>query len=196
MTEWGIASSLTVILSRRATRAVSKDLREAPQHELQKRGPVGDTHRPRAFSGWPDTVLTGPCCRADRNASLTCFAVSYMDVDDQDGVAVTHGVGLLEEKGVALSFPPSRDIRDSAIAMRESRVQSAARPLRVFYKFGPSTPLAAQVLRRDAPQDASPARLTGLSQSSTSAKSSSPAGFIRWSAPSNNFNVFGSFAFS
>ncbi len=65
------------------------------------------------------------------------FQAWYMELDRRDTLAVTRSVGLLEEKGVGLGFPHSSDIRDSAIALRELRIQSGGRPLRIFYKFDP-----------------------------------------------------------
>ncbi|MGH7842222.1 MAG: type II toxin-antitoxin system RelE/ParE family toxin [Candidatus Binataceae bacterium] len=65
------------------------------------------------------------------------FEAWYMELDDQDTAAVTRVVGLLEEKGITLGFPYSSDIKESAIALRELRIQSRGDPLRVFYRFDP-----------------------------------------------------------
>lgn len=52
--------------------------------------------------------------------------------------SVDGGVTLLEEKGPNLEFPHSSGIRSSRHSnMRELRVQSGGRPLRVFYAFDP-----------------------------------------------------------
>ena len=56
--------------------------------------------------------------------------------EEQD--SVDKGVSLLEEKGPTLEFPHSSGIRSSRHSnMRELRVQSGGRPLRVFYAFDP-----------------------------------------------------------
>ena len=55
---------------------------------------------------------------------------------EQDDVAAY--VGLLEAEGVKLGFPYSSGINGSRHGhMRELRVQSAGRPIRVFYAFDP-----------------------------------------------------------
>lgn len=46
-------------------------------------------------------------------------------------------VGVLQEKGVTLGSPHSSAIKGSKIALRELRVQSGGKPLRVFYAFDP-----------------------------------------------------------
>ena len=54
----------------------------------------------------------------------------------QDAVAAR--VKLLEARGPQLPFPYSSDVRSSRHgAMRELRVQSAGRPIRIFYAFDP-----------------------------------------------------------
>lgn len=53
----------------------------------------------------------------------------------QDDVAAA--VGVLAERGVALGYPRSSSIRGSGIGLRELRVSSLGRPLRVFYAFDP-----------------------------------------------------------
>lgn len=54
----------------------------------------------------------------------------------QDAVAA--GVELLQEQGPNLRFPYSSDVRSSRHGvMRELRVRSGGRPLRVFYAFDP-----------------------------------------------------------
>ena len=56
--------------------------------------------------------------------------------DEQDDITAT--VELLEERGPQLSYPYSSDIRGSNHGhMRELRVQSSGRPIRVFYAFDP-----------------------------------------------------------
>lgn len=52
--------------------------------------------------------------------------------DDIDRV-----VSLLEEHGPTLGWPYSSDIRGAMFAMRELRVQSGGRPVRILYAFDP-----------------------------------------------------------
>jgi len=47
------------------------------------------------------------------------------------------GVGVLEAKGPALGFPYSSAITGSRYALRELRIQSGGRPLRILYCFDP-----------------------------------------------------------
>jgi hypothetical protein len=56
--------------------------------------------------------------------------------DQQEDVAAH--VQVLGDRGIALAFPRSSSVRGSRIALRELRVQSVGRPLRVFYVFDPS----------------------------------------------------------
>lgn len=58
-------------------------------------------------------------------------------LDDGDTRAVVRVVGLLETRGTGLGFPHSSAITGSKYALRELRVQSGGRPLRVFYAFDP-----------------------------------------------------------
>jgi len=46
-------------------------------------------------------------------------------------------VALLEERGIRLGFPYSSEIKGTALAMRELRIQSSGYPLRAFYIFDP-----------------------------------------------------------
>ena len=56
--------------------------------------------------------------------------------DQQDTVAAR--VELLEERGPSLPYPYTSDIKSSRHGvMRELRVQSGGRPIRVFYAFDP-----------------------------------------------------------
>ena len=50
---------------------------------------------------------------------------------------VAHGVDLLEARGVSLGHPYSSAIKGSKYPLRELRIQSAGRPIRVFYAFDP-----------------------------------------------------------
>ena len=58
-------------------------------------------------------------------------------LNDRDTEAVARVVDLLEARGVALGYPHTNAIVGSAMAMRELRVQSGGRPLRVLYAFDP-----------------------------------------------------------
>jgi hypothetical protein len=64
------------------------------------------------------------------------FEAWFLALAEKEAEAVAHVVGLLEEKGVALGFPYSSEIKGSQ-ALRELRVQSSGHPLRVFYAFDP-----------------------------------------------------------
>jgi hypothetical protein len=60
----------------------------------------------------------------------------YMGLSERDAEGVTRVVGLLEQKGVALGYPYGSGIKGSKI-LRELRIQSGGRALRVFYAFDP-----------------------------------------------------------
>jgi hypothetical protein len=64
------------------------------------------------------------------------FEAWFLALKDKDAEAVARVVGLLEQKGVALGFPYSSEIKGSQ-ALRELCVQSGGYPLRVFYAFDP-----------------------------------------------------------
>jgi hypothetical protein len=59
-----------------------------------------------------------------------------LDADDQDDVARL--VDMLEVAGVTLPFPYSSAIEGSRFALRELRVRSRGKQIRVFYAFDPS----------------------------------------------------------
>lgn len=61
----------------------------------------------------------------------------YYELDETDNEAVYYYVSLLEQLGLALKHPYSSAINGSQYAMRELRVQSKGRPLRVLYAFDP-----------------------------------------------------------
>lgn len=69
--------------------------------------------------------------------ALDEFIVWYQALDDNMAADVTAYVDLLAELGVKLGFPHSSAILGSRIALRELRVQSGGRPIRVFYCFDP-----------------------------------------------------------
>ena len=64
------------------------------------------------------------------------FETWFLALNEKEAEAVVRVVGLLEEKGVALSFPYSSEIKGSQ-ALRELRIQSGGHPLRVLYAFDP-----------------------------------------------------------
>lgn len=66
------------------------------------------------------------------------FTAWYTALEEADFLAVNRYVELLEAQGVTLDHPYSSKIVGSAINMRELRVQSGGRPLRVFYVFDPA----------------------------------------------------------
>ena len=66
------------------------------------------------------------------------FKAWYRGLDDDTAEDVNFVVTLLEERGVVLPFPYSSVIQGSKYALRELRVQSAGRPIRIFYAFDPS----------------------------------------------------------
>ncbi|GAC1351989.1 MAG: type II toxin-antitoxin system RelE/ParE family toxin [Polyangiales bacterium] len=61
----------------------------------------------------------------------------YGAPEEEDQDAVARVVGLLEARGVTLPFPHSSAIAGSRSALRELRVQSQGKPLRVLYAFDP-----------------------------------------------------------
>ena len=64
------------------------------------------------------------------------FKEWYQLLSDPDAEAVARVVDLLEAKGISLGFPYSSDIKGSK-QLRELRVQSQGKPMRVFYAFDP-----------------------------------------------------------
>lgn len=65
------------------------------------------------------------------------FVGWFETLDDADGRAVKRCVDLLEQRGVALGHPHASAINGSRYALRELRIQSGGRPLRVLYAFDP-----------------------------------------------------------
>ena len=61
----------------------------------------------------------------------------FQSLDDAATDAVARVVDMLEMQGPMLPFPYSSAIKGSRLALRELRVQSQGRPLRVFYAFDP-----------------------------------------------------------
>jgi hypothetical protein len=69
-------------------------------------------------------------------AAAAGWAASAFD-SGLDPVAVARVVDMLEIQGPTLPFPYSSAIKGAKFALRELRVQSRARPIRVFYAFDP-----------------------------------------------------------
>jgi hypothetical protein len=65
------------------------------------------------------------------------FEAWYHGLSEQDEDAVYRTVDLLAARGVRLGFPYTSEIKGSNVALRELRVQSQGRPLRIFYAFDP-----------------------------------------------------------
>ena len=65
------------------------------------------------------------------------FEVWYHGLEEDDEASVYRAVELLAARGVTLGYPYSSEIKGSSVALRELRVQSGGRPLRVFYAFDP-----------------------------------------------------------
>lgn len=66
------------------------------------------------------------------------FRQWYDDLSEDDFDAVNRVVALLEVKGVALPHPYSSAIKGCHYPLRELRIQSHGRPLRIFYAFDPT----------------------------------------------------------
>jgi hypothetical protein len=65
------------------------------------------------------------------------FEEWFLGLGSGDAKAVIRGVGLLEAKGLALGFPYCSALGGSQYALRELRIQSSGRPLRIIYAFDP-----------------------------------------------------------
>jgi hypothetical protein len=65
------------------------------------------------------------------------FVEWYRGLDDPGSDDVDVAVGVLESWGVGLGAPRSSEIKGASFALRELRLQSNARPFRIFYAFDP-----------------------------------------------------------
>ena len=66
------------------------------------------------------------------------FGQWWQELSDDQQDAVVAKVELLEERGPSLPYPYSSNVKSSRHGvMRELRVQSGGRPIRVFYAFDP-----------------------------------------------------------
>lgn len=66
------------------------------------------------------------------------FTGWYDGLDEAATDDVNVAVDLLQATGVLLGYPHSSAINGASFALRELRVQSNGRPLRVFYAFDPA----------------------------------------------------------
>ncbi|MGH7283654.1 MAG: type II toxin-antitoxin system RelE/ParE family toxin [Polyangiaceae bacterium] len=65
------------------------------------------------------------------------FSDWFGNLDHAGQDAVARSVDVLAAKGLALGYPQSSAIAGVSFALRELRIQSSGRPLRVFYAFDP-----------------------------------------------------------
>jgi hypothetical protein len=66
------------------------------------------------------------------------FGDWWVSLSDQEQTSVTAIVDLLVDRGTSLGFPHSSGIKNSRHShMREMRIQSSGKPLRIFYAFDP-----------------------------------------------------------
>jgi hypothetical protein len=63
------------------------------------------------------------------------FQAWYLGLSEDQQMAVTHSVSLLEQLGVSLPFPHSSDLKGAKFALRELRVNTAV--IRIAYAFDP-----------------------------------------------------------
>jgi len=67
------------------------------------------------------------------------FGVWYQEeLDEHQQDSVTTCVDMLEQEGVNLRYPHCSSIKGSRYALRELRIRSSGRYLRVFYAFDPT----------------------------------------------------------
>ncbi|MBI5542847.1 MAG: type II toxin-antitoxin system RelE/ParE family toxin [Deltaproteobacteria bacterium] len=65
------------------------------------------------------------------------FVEWFDDLRKPEVKAVSRAVDVLEDKGLSLGYPSSSAIEGSKHPIRELRVQSGGKPIRVFYAFDP-----------------------------------------------------------
>ena len=70
--------------------------------------------------------------------ATTEFESWFMELDDQTAQDVAVAVDVLEMTGPTLGFPRSSALKGPAHPLRELRVQSHGRPIRVVYAFDPA----------------------------------------------------------
>jgi hypothetical protein len=69
----------------------------------------------------------------------------FLALEDADARAVTRAIDRLAEAGVALGHPYASEIKGTKQPLRELRIQSQGRPLRVFYAFDPKRQAAVLI---------------------------------------------------
>lgn len=65
------------------------------------------------------------------------FRAWYEPLSQEEQDPIYKAVVELERRGVALGFPQSSAIQNSRYPLRELRVQSKGKPIRIFYCFDP-----------------------------------------------------------
>ena len=65
------------------------------------------------------------------------FKEWWENLGNDDAGNVARVVDLLELQGTSLGFPYPSAIKESRFPLRELRVQSGGRPIRIFYAFDP-----------------------------------------------------------
>lgn len=65
------------------------------------------------------------------------FKEWYNSLDEAATDDVNEAVDVLAGRGVLLGYPQSSDIKGASFPLRELRIQSKGRPIRVFYAFDP-----------------------------------------------------------
>lgn len=65
------------------------------------------------------------------------FEQWFLELEENDIHAVVRCVDRLAILGIALRYPHSSEIKGTQYPLRELRIQSKGRPLRVFYTFDP-----------------------------------------------------------
>jgi hypothetical protein len=66
------------------------------------------------------------------------FADWYRSISDRQADAVAVAVERLEQLGLALGFPYSSAVRGASFALRELRIKTGGRALRVMHAFDPT----------------------------------------------------------
>jgi hypothetical protein len=94
------------------------------------------------FIATPDQIptrqiqqVTMQSCEIEYTNEFGEWWMTLLEQQQEDVAAI---VGLLADRGASLGFPHSSGINNSRHShLRELRVQSAGRPIRIFYAFDP-----------------------------------------------------------
>lgn len=73
------------------------------------------------------------------------FEEWFLALNNGDSRAVARAIDRLAEAGVGLGHPYSSGIKSAKEPIRELRIQSGGRPLRVFYAFDPKRQAAVLI---------------------------------------------------